>query len=141
PLDRLGQLQRLLDDHLQHFVREVAVERAAVDLEAARAGPQEHPGRGRLAASGAVILNLAHVACLSLDSRARNSVYSAAATSKLSGCCAWCGCSPPAYSLSLRICLRPSGPLGSMPHTASSTSLVGRRARRLAAVSDLIPPG
>src|SRR3954454_724259 len=50
PLHRLRQLQRLLDDHLQHFVGEVAVERAAVDLHLARAGPEVHPGRGRLAA-------------------------------------------------------------------------------------------
>src|SRR5207302_2786407 len=37
-LRRLGEQQRLLDDHLQDFVREVVVQRAAVDLHDARAG-------------------------------------------------------------------------------------------------------
>src|SRR6476469_8252570 len=61
PLHRLRQLQRLLDDHLQHFVGEVAVERTAVDLEVPRARAQVHARRGRLAAARAVVLGLAHV--------------------------------------------------------------------------------
>src|SRR4051794_7338455 len=39
-LHRLGQLQGLLDDHLEHFVRKVVVERPAVDLHGSGAGPQ-----------------------------------------------------------------------------------------------------
>src|SRR5690348_1022888 len=35
-VDRLRQRQRLLDDHLEHFVAEVVIERPAVDRDRAR---------------------------------------------------------------------------------------------------------
>ena len=35
--DRVGQIQRLADDHPQRFVRKISLERAAIDLDVARA--------------------------------------------------------------------------------------------------------
>ena len=48
------------------------------------------------------------------------------------GCCAWCGWSGPAYTLSLRSVFRPREFFGSMPRTAFSTTRSGRVSIRLA---------
>src|SRR5687768_1722987 len=58
-LRRLGQQQRLLDDHPQDVVGEVAVEGLAVDRDVAAPGAQEDPRRRGLAPAGAVVAELA----------------------------------------------------------------------------------
>ena len=61
---------------------------------------------------------------------------------KCNGCgvCASCGCSAPAYTLSLRNCARPRRPLGIMPHTAERISRPGSRERISSAVRSFSPP-
>src|SRR5436305_4076151 len=54
---RLGQRQRLLDDHLQHFVAEVLVQGAVVDRDRPRALTKVHARRRGLAPSRSVIFN------------------------------------------------------------------------------------
>ena len=76
---------------LQHFVREVLVEGAAVDLDLAGAGPQEDARRRGLAPAGAVVLDLAHAIISSTGLH-----LATPATSSAAGFWAWCGCSAPA---------------------------------------------
>src|SRR5262245_6341367 len=76
----LGQRQRLLDDHLQHVVAEVLVERPLVDGDLAAALPDVDAGGGRLAPSRPVVFNQSQV----IPPR-----YSE--TSSRSGFCAACG--------------------------------------------------
>src|SRR6266480_3800256 len=53
----LGERERLLDDHLQHFIAEVLVERPVVDCDLTRSLPEMHAcGRG-LPPSRAVVFN------------------------------------------------------------------------------------
>src|SRR6185436_208538 len=90
---------------------QVLLQRAAVHLPGARAGAEVDAGHRRLAAADGVILFGSH-SCGAQKVRG-------------SGFCAVCGCSGPAYTLSLwRIC-RPSAFLGSIPFTASSITRSG----------------
>src|SRR5206468_5771908 len=57
------------------------------------------------------------------------------------GCCASCGWSGPAYTLSLRSVLRPRAFFGSIPRTAFSTAPSGLLAIRVAYETDRSPPG
>src|SRR5689334_15506506 len=57
---RLGQLQRLTNDHPQGFVGEVAIERFVVNLDFTSTGSQVNSGRCRFASPGSVILNFSH---------------------------------------------------------------------------------
>src|SRR5919205_1153576 len=54
---RLGQRERLLDDHLQHFVAEVLVQRAVVDRDRSRALTKVDARRRGLAPSRSVVFN------------------------------------------------------------------------------------
>src|SRR5262249_8035626 len=61
---RLGERKRLLDDHLQHFIAEVLIERPVVDRDLTRSLPEMHAcGRG-LPPSGAVVFNQSQVSFL-----------------------------------------------------------------------------
>src|SRR5918912_3769156 len=57
---RLGQLQRLADNHAQRLVRKILLEGFAIDLDFARARPQIDARRRSLAPTCSVILNLSH---------------------------------------------------------------------------------
>src|SRR6185503_11396680 len=96
----------------QHVAGQVLLQRAAVHLPVPAAGAEVDAGHRRLAAADGVVLLF-------------GSHSSDAQKVRGSGFCAWCGCSGPAYTLSLwRIC-RPSAFLGSMPFTASSITRSG----------------
>src|SRR5687768_6369212 len=56
-VDRLRQRERLLDDHLEHFVAEVIVESAAVDRDRARSRTNVHARRRRLPSARSVVFN------------------------------------------------------------------------------------
>src|SRR5205085_12703096 len=107
--ERFRQHERLTDGQLQNRRRKTLFERLFIDGDRALAGAEENPGRRRLASARAVVLRCGQD-------------Y---ATSSACGCCALCGCSAPAYTLSLRYIALPSFVLGSMPKTASSTSRTG----------------
>src|SRR3984893_17414083 len=105
-LHRLGDQERLLDDHLQHFVGKIVVQGAPVDLQGAAAGLEEDTRRGGLAPAGAIDAGLCHsflpsvrpddcccvtsvvVDCCCVTSVAAGG-YSATAIAV--GCCAWRG--------------------------------------------------
>src|SRR5713226_6809421 len=61
---RLSQLHRLTNDHPQGLVRKIHIERSAINLEVARAGPQIYSRRRALASSSSVVFNLCHVLIL-----------------------------------------------------------------------------
>src|SRR5690606_11426755 len=94
-LAAIGQHQRLVHDHASHFATEVVLEGTIVDGDAARTRAQEHTRGRRLAAASAVVLSCCH-------SQIASSL----------GCCEACGCSAPAYTLSLRPMARPRGLCG-----------------------------
>src|SRR5687768_1381485 len=56
-VDRLRQRERLLDDHLEHFVAEVIVESAAVDRDRTRSRTNVHARRRRLPSTRTVVFN------------------------------------------------------------------------------------
>src|SRR5262249_11463470 len=60
-VDRVGQLQRLADDHAKGFVLEVQIDGGAVDFEIAAAGTQINSRCSALPPSGSVILHFSHV--------------------------------------------------------------------------------
>src|SRR5690242_7191392 len=177
--------ERLVDELLVHLVREVDVERPAVDRPLARAGGDTDPGDSLLAAAGAsrvtgdhraprdgprrgvlgalggvlrrgvraelilgvlagvdVVLDgggaasgLSHGLDLVLPLLSPTALLRYCAIWVISyglGCCAPCGWSGPAYTLSLRSVLRPRVFFGSIPRTAFSTARSGWLAIRLA---------
>src|SRR6201996_6982221 len=177
--------ERLVDELLVHLVREVHVERAAVDRPLARTGHDADPGDGLLAAAGAgrvtgdhraprdgprrgvlgtlggvfrrgvraelflgvlagvgVVLDgggaasgLSHGLDLVLPLLSPTALLRYCAIWVISygfGCCASCGWSGPAYTLSLRSVLRPRVFFGSIPRTAFSTARSGWLSIRLA---------
>src|SRR5687767_3529945 len=56
-VDGLGERERLLDDHLEHFVREVFIETTAIDRDLTAARADVHTRRRGLPSSGSVIFN------------------------------------------------------------------------------------
>src|SRR5512135_80184 len=83
---RLGELQGLADDHLEHVVRKVVLEGAVVDLDRSLAGTEEHAGDGFLAASDGLVLEVRHGKRLS---------FVPGQTATAAGACAVCGwCGP-----------------------------------------------
>ena len=65
-LRRLGEEQRLLDDHLKNFVGEVDVQRTPVHFDLTRPGTHEDSRGGGLAPAGTVILQFAQSSLLVL---------------------------------------------------------------------------
>src|SRR5437764_4810716 len=89
---RVGERQRLADDHAQGLVGEVLLESLAVDLYLARARPQVDARGGSLAPPGSVILNVCH------SSSSLSFGYAFCADARPlkgsgSGRCPACGCS------------------------------------------------
>src|SRR5690606_560984 len=117
----VGVLEGLERLHAHQDATEVLLELTAVDGDAAAAGAEEDAGDGFLAPSGAI--ELFHQA---------NSIFL--------GCCASCGCAGPAYTLRRRMRRRPMRVLGSMPHTACSSTRSGCFASISRAVVSLRPP-
>ena len=93
------------------------------------AGLQVHAGGGGLAAAGAVVILL--VAGMRSGPIGCSSGL---------GCCAWCGCSPPANTCSFLNMRRPSGFFGSMPLTANSIARSGCSSSSFSSAIDLMPP-
>src|SRR5690606_24971313 len=137
----LDGLQRLADQLLVHLVREVLLERAAVELELAAAGNQTHPHHGFLpapnglrAATGGTRRAGRGWRLASEDGRevlaasrglggGQGFLAQCALTCAALliwngwGGCAACGCPGPAYTISFLACARPSVFFGSMPFT------------------------
>src|SRR6266508_984092 len=151
----VGGHQRVADQLLMHLAREVVLQRAAVEHELAGARHEAHPDDGLLAAANG--LDQTTSAAAGADGRGRGrrgglhrrrggggfchdgSLVSAHCAicliSNGTGCCAACGCSGPAYTLSFLMRRRPSLLCGSMPFTASSIA----RSWRLLPVSATLP--
>src|SRR5262245_27415567 len=110
---RPGELERLSHDESQGLAREVVLERPPVDDDPSLSGSQEHARDGGLSSPRAVELH---------QLRHHDSFFR---LGNAWGCCAWCGCSPPRYTLSFRAIARPSLVFGSMPVTAHSTTRSG----------------
>src|SRR6266511_4348271 len=143
---RVGGHQRVADQLLMHLAREVVLQRAAVEHKLAGARHEAHPDDGLLAAANG--LDQTTSAAAGADGRGRGrrgglhrrrggngfchdgSLVSAHCAicliSNGTGCCAACGCSGPAYTLSFLMRRRPSLLCGSMPLTASSIARSGR---------------
>ena len=116
---RLAKVSERLGDDLALGVGgEVHLERLAVDRDLAGAGHQPGAGDGFLAAAGGLGERSNH---LRLRSWVQRAIVSGL------GACAACGWSGPAYTFSLLIWARPSGPLGSMPLIVRRTASAGRR--------------
>src|SRR5438128_8770236 len=129
-IDGVRQPQWLRDDHLQRRPREIVLQRAAVQREAARSGDDPHTRHGLLATSG------------------RANGFSQCCHQRLSslasygfGSCDACGCSGPSYTFSFLAIARPSRLCGSMPFTARSTASDGLSSSSLSYPTRVRPPG
>src|SRR5439155_6977497 len=122
--------ERLRHDHLQRRPREVILERAAVEREAARPGNDPHARNRLLTTSGRAngLSECCHQRLSSLGSY---------------GLGLWdtCGCSGPSYTFSFFPMARPSRLCGSIPFTARSTASDGRSASSLSYPTRVSPPG
>src|SRR5262249_53471142 len=144
---------------LVHLVREVRVERAAVDGPLAGARGDADAGDGLLAPAGGrggldvrdarrrrlggVALDGGLVGVDLVDGDLSH-VLTHCATWPISngtGCWAWCGCSGPAYTFSLDSICRPRLLCGSIPLTAFSMARRGFFSRRSRYVVERRPPG
>src|SRR6185295_19774042 len=109
-------LEGLANDHAAGFPGEEDVDGLAVDYDLPPARLDEDPGHGALAPARAVVVIADHVI----------------QTSRGLGCCAACGWVSAAYTLSFLSIAYPSGPFGSIPFTAFSSTRSGNCACILA---------
>src|SRR5690606_239392 len=124
---QLRDLERLTHDHATGLAAEELIDRACVHGDAPGTGLQVNAGGSGLATAGAVILRGGHLAgFLQISSGF--------------GCCAVCGCLPPANTCSFLNMFRPSVFFGSMPLTAISITRSGCSFRSFSSPIDLIPP-
>src|SRR5687768_1613684 len=120
--ERVGGGKRLLDVLHQRRPREVVAEGTAVDVPLAGARREVHSGDAGLAPAYRLPTKLGCCChALALDGVTENGL----------GCCAACGCSAPAYTLSLprSFCLAREV-LGNIPNTAFSMTRSGCLASR-----------
>src|SRR5262245_5764252 len=85
----LQHFERLAHDHAAGLAAEELIERPVIDDDLAVTGLQVNTRGGGLSAAGAVLAGCWHVRVRPLQ------------ISSGFGCCAWCGCVPPANTCSL----------------------------------------
>src|SRR6266540_5518599 len=114
--ERVGRGERLLNVRHERRPREIVAQRPPVDAPLARPRRQIHARDAELAASDRVPAQLRCDPAAHLASTAASGV----------GCCAACGCSGPAYTLSICFtCWRDKVVFGNIPHTAFSMTRSG----------------
>src|SRR5690606_11582038 len=124
--ERVGGGESLLDVLHERGAGEAVPQPPPVAVPLACAGLDGHAGDARLPAPG----RLQAV----LDGGRAHAFSRVAPTAKAFGCCAWCGCSAPAYTLSfVRSFCFDSEFFGSIPNTAFSITRSGWVARSLRA--------